>query len=260
MIELNILSTGDGTSQPVLFHKANSDNRPLLVGFHTWSHDRFNQVDNMLPYAVKYDWNLLLPEFRGPNLKKNTCCKDSCGSDIAIRDVFDAIEYVAEKYSVDEKNVFLLGASGGGQMTLLTLAQRPEKFKAAAAFVPLCDLEKWYYSWSEKEDIRGYKQDIEACLGGAPSKDNIAEYKKRSPICYIKELSRANLKIFHGKYDDTISVTQSIDLFGKIFDCNREAHVFLDIFDGGHEMDMESAFYWFMSQSHNKKSKKEVTG
>ena len=66
--EIYIKSTLDGTLQPSLFYKSTSaQKRPLLVGLHTWSFDRFNQIHNMLPMAEKYDFNLLLPEFRGAN-------------------------------------------------------------------------------------------------------------------------------------------------------------------------------------------------
>ena len=73
--EILIKSTLDSTMQPSLFYKSETnEKRPLLVGLHTWSHDRFNQINNMLPYAQKYDFNLLLPEFRGDNLKTNPIC------------------------------------------------------------------------------------------------------------------------------------------------------------------------------------------
>ena len=63
--EILVKSTIDGTMQPSLFYKsASKEKRPLLVGLHTWSFDRFNQIANMLPVAEKYDFNLLLPEFR----------------------------------------------------------------------------------------------------------------------------------------------------------------------------------------------------
>ena len=42
----------DGSLQPSLFYKSESkEKRPLLVGLHSWSHDRFNQIGNMLPLA-----------------------------------------------------------------------------------------------------------------------------------------------------------------------------------------------------------------
>ncbi len=70
--------------QPSLFYKSETcEKRPLLVGLHTWSFNRFNQIDNMLPYAEKYDFNLLLPEFRGSNLNTNPNSTQACGSEFA---------------------------------------------------------------------------------------------------------------------------------------------------------------------------------
>ena len=42
--EILIKSTMDGTMQPSLFYKSESnEKRPLLVGLHTWSYDRFTR-------------------------------------------------------------------------------------------------------------------------------------------------------------------------------------------------------------------------
>ena len=50
--EILVKSSLDGTMQSSLFYKSESKKkRPLLAGLHTWSHDRFNQIENMLPYA-----------------------------------------------------------------------------------------------------------------------------------------------------------------------------------------------------------------
>ena len=81
--------------QPSLFYRASTPNRPLLVGLHTWSFDRFNQINNMLPFAEENDFNLLLPDFRGKNRKDNPDdCHKACGSEYAKQDIKDAIDYV----------------------------------------------------------------------------------------------------------------------------------------------------------------------
>ena len=115
MIEINVKSSIDGTLQPNLFYAAKEKNRPLIVGLHTWSYNRFNQIENMLPLAEKLSFNLLLPEFRGSNLESNPDCKKACGSEAAKQDIKDAIDYVLEEYKIDKENIFLLGLSGGGQ-------------------------------------------------------------------------------------------------------------------------------------------------
>jgi len=247
--EILIKSTLDLTMQPSLFYKAETEEkRPLLVGLHTWSFDRFNQINNMLPYAEKYNFNLLLPEFRGSNLKTNPICTQACGSIYAKQDIKDAIDYVIANENVDSENIFLLGLSGGGHMSLLMAGFCPEYFKAIGAYVPICDLEKW------TEQNKNYSEHVLACCDG-----NVDEMKKRSPLSYVDNIAKSNLKIFHGKFDPVVPVSQSLELYNKIMLQYPNARVFLDVFDGGHEIDMEMAMYWIMSQ-YVGGNKKTVTG
>ena len=247
--EILVKSSLDGTMQPSLFYKSESkEKRPLLVGLHTWSHNRFNQVNNMLPYAEKFDYNLLLPEFRGPNLVSNPICTQACGSEYTKQDIKDAIDYVIENEDVDKDNVFLLGLSGGGHMSLLMAGFCPEYFKAIGAYVPVCDLEG-FMEYSE-----GYGEHVLACCS-----NDVDEMKKRSPISYIDNIAKANVKIFHGKFDPVVPVSQSLELYDKIMEKYPKSRVFLDIFDGGHEIDLEIAFYWLRTQYEGKYNV-EVTG
>ena len=246
--EIFIRSTQDGTMQPSLFYKAEGSNRPLLVGLHTWSFDRFNQIDNMLPYAEKYDFNLLLPEFRGNNLETNPNCTMACGSLYAKQDICDAIDYVLTNYDIDPDNIFLLGNSGGGHMSMLMAGFCPARFKAIAAFVPITDLEIWA---AQNPD---YRRHVLACTGGSGE-----EMAVRSPMTYLDTIAKANIKLFHGKYDPVVPVSHSLDFFGRMQLHHPDARCYLDIFDGGHEMDMTAAFHWFLSQ-YQGGNKQKVTG
>ena len=245
--ELLVKSTVDGSLQPSLFYRASCPGRPLFVGLHTWSFDRFNQINNMLPYAKELDFNLLLPEFRGPNLATNPNATDACGSEVARQDIKDAIDYVIKNEGVDGENVFLLGLSGGGHMALMMAGYCPEYFKAIGSFVPICDLAKW------ADENANYRPHIIACCGTEE------EMLRRSPVSYVDKIATANLKIFHGKYDSCVPVTQSIALYDMVFKKDPRARVFLDIFDGGHEIDMKSAMYWLLSQ-YNGEEKIAITG
>lgn len=111
-----------------------------MVGLHTWSHDRFNQINNMLPYAERYNFNLLLPEFRGRNLDNNSHCTDACGSVLAKQDIKDVVDYVITNENIGRENIFLLGFSGGGHMALLMAGYCPTYFKAIGAYAPITDL------------------------------------------------------------------------------------------------------------------------
>ena len=246
--EIFVKSTLDGTMQPSFFYKSDStEKRPLLVGLHTWSFERSNQIKNMLPVAEKYDFNLLLPEFRGKNLSSNPICKQACGSELAKQDIQDAIDHLIEQDLVDKDNIFLLGLSGGGHMALLMAGKCPEYFKAIGAYVPITDLTRWV-----KENA-GYAPHVMACCGTEE------EMLRRSPIAYVDTIAKANLKIFHGKTDPIVPVSHSIRLFNAIVEKHPNARVFLDIFDGGHEIDLQTAAYWIISQ-YNPTEKTLVTG
>lgn len=247
--ELWIQSTADGTQQPSLFYQASgTEKRPLLVGLHSWSYDRFNQIKRMVPYAQKYNFHLLLPEFRGRNLPSNPHCTEACGSELAKQDIKDAIDYVVKEYPVDAENIFLLGLSGGGHMTLLMCGFCPEYFRAAGAVVPITDLNKWV------GQNKNYLPKVMACCS-----DSEEEMRKRSPMSYLDTIAKANLKIFHGKFDPVVPVSHSLELYGALMEKYPRSRVFLDIFDGGHEIDMEQAMYWLLSQYQGKKLG-EVTG
>lgn len=248
MIEILVPSALDGSEEPSLYHAASGRCRPLLVGLHTWSHDRFNQVENLLPLAQKHDFHLLLPEFRGPNLQSNPRAAMACGSEYAVEDVKDAIDYALAHYDIDRENVFLLGLSGGGHMALMMAGRIPAYFRAIGAAVPITDLSKWALQNPD------YRENLLACCGIDRS-----EQKKRSPISYTDAIARANLKIFHGKFDPVVPVSQSLELYAAILEEHPDARIFLDIFDGGHEIDMNAAEYWLLSQ-YAPRERTAVTG
>ena len=78
-------------------------------------------------------------------------------------------------------------------------------------------------------------------------------------INYVEKLVKSNLKIFHGKFDGVVSYLQSYDLYKAIMKIEPNARVFLDIFDGGHAINMETAFAWLLSQ-YKKENLTAVTG
>ena len=234
--------------QPSLYRKSPSEGkRPLLVGLHTWSYDRFNQINDLLPVAEEYDFNLILPEFRGANLTSNPHATQACASELAMRDIRDAVDFAVSD-GADPAHVFLYGCSGGGHMALMMAGYCPEYFEAIASFVPITDLKKWAGQNAH------YTPHILACCN-----DDEAEMAKRSPISYVDEIARANVKIFHGKYDPSVPFTHSVELFNAVIAKYPRSKVYLDIFDGGHEFDMHQAIYWFMSQ-YKTDTKEAVTG
>ncbi len=244
--EILIRSTLDDTMQPSLFFRAKAkEKRPLLVGLHTWSHNRTNQIQYLLKFAEEQDFHLLLPEFRGPNLKNNPCAKQACGSVYAKQDIKDAVDYIKATETVDENNVFLVGLSGGGHMAMLMAGFCPAYFKAIAAFVPISDLRTW------REESPSYTEHIDHCCS-----ESLEEMFQRSPIKYIDEIAKANLKIFHGKFDSVVPVSQSIRFFNEMMARHPKATVYLDVFDGGHQFALPLCQNWLLSQYGKKEVQK----
>ena len=248
MKEILVRSSLDGTMQPSLLFKAEGEVRPLLVGLHTWSCDRFNQKEKMPPLAEALGFHLLLPEFRGPNLDSNPHCTEACGSRLAMTDILDAVDAALAELGTPPSEVYLLGGSGGGHMALMMAGTAPERFAAIAAVVPISDLVKW------RDQNPNYTRHIIACTGGDEQ-----EMLRRSPISYLDGIARANVKIFHGKYDPSVPVSQSIELYGRLMREYPRARVYLDIFDGGHEMCAEEVEIFFRKQ-HARRRSESLTG
>ncbi|MBR2615373.1 MAG: prolyl oligopeptidase family serine peptidase [Clostridia bacterium] len=198
--------------------------------------------------AETYNFHLLLPEFRGKNCIGNPELKKAMGSEYAKSDIKEAIDYVLEREKVDRDNIFLLGLSGGGHMALLMAGMIPEYFKAVGAAVPIVDLARW------AEENPRYGKHVYACCG-----TDREEMLRRSPIAYLDGIARANVKLFHGKRDPVVPASHSLELFHRILEKYPDARVYLDIFDGTHEIDMKSATHWIMTQ-YKKTSNTEVTG
>jgi len=239
--ELEIVSTMDGAAEKALFHyPEKKGNVPLVVGLHTWSYDRFNQVEQMFPLCRDRGWALLLPEFRGPNLFSNPRARQACGSAHARQDILDALDTVAAVYSIDTERIFLLGGSGGGHMALLMAAHAPDRWKAVSAWVPITDLAAWHGENPE------YAPHVTACCGGEPGSGEAVdrEYSERSPLDFIEELSTVTLSVHHGRHDPIVRYSHSWRL-AEALEKQGAQRFYFEIFDGAHDIHYDKAFSWF---------------
>jgi dipeptidyl aminopeptidase/acylaminoacyl peptidase len=234
-------SSCDGSPEPLLvYHPGGATPVPLVVGLHTWSYDRFNQVEGMLPLCRERGWALVLPEFRGPNLTSNLRARQAGGSALAIQDIIDAVAEVSQRHPVSADAVFLLGGSGGGHMSLLVAASAPKLWRGVSSWVPITDLPAWHGQNPE------YAHHIAACCGGAPgaSEDVDREYRERSPLTMVEALSKVNLSLHHGRFDPVVPYSHSWNLAQEL-ERRSASRFFFDIFDGEHDIRYDAAFRWF---------------
>lgn len=241
MSEIVVTSTVDGSDEPALLWVPQGTRPcPLVVGLHTWSADRFNQVEAMLPQCTARGWALLLPEFRGANTPGNPRALQAAGSEPARQDILDAVEAVTDRYAIDREHVFLVGGSGGGHMALMMAGTAPRAFTAVSAWCPITDVAAWH------EQNPRYRQRIEACMGGPPgaSPEVDRRYHDRSPINHTATMARATLSVHHGRGDTSVPWRHTWELACAVLEHDPSAF-YVELFDGGHEIHLDRAFAWF---------------
>ena len=200
--EVSYTSPGDHSTQRALFWSPQglTQERPLLVGLHTWS-AHYRQTGSSPPYLAwckQRGWIFIHPNFRGPN---RTAA--ALGSDLAVADIVGAVEYAKSQATVDMRRIYLIGASGGGHMALLMAGRHPEIWAGVSAWVPISDVAAWHRECTENSSFAGYAKHIEAALGGTPETDSARaeSAKRRSPVTWLARAKGVALDINAGVHD-----------------------------------------------------------
>lgn len=198
--QISVKSTADGSEQPVqAWSPEGNEARPLLVGLHTWGGD-FKQASNGPAFArwcMERGWHFVFPHFRGPNRTP-----EAMGSDLAVQDIADAVAWVKQHRRVDDDRVYLIGASGGGHMSLLMAARHPELWAGVSAWVGISDIAAWHAEHVRGGKADNYAKDIQAALGGPPDTEaRLADARRRSPLTWLRAARGVNLDIAHGIHD-----------------------------------------------------------
>lgn len=235
IVQIEIPRQNGEPDQPALwYHSGTRKKKPLLLVLHSWSADYIQHYG--IPYGVfaeKNDWIFIHPNYRG-----KFDDPDATGSEKAVHDVLDALEYAKENAPVDENRIYLAGFSGGAAMSLIMTGRYPEKFTAALAWVPVYDLNDWYdhVTQSELWYTEHYKTDIEASCGGNPDTDDQAREscRKRSPSSYLANARGKDVQVFisGGIQDLFVPPSHAIrafnDLSGKKHRISEEDYRFID--------------------------------
>lgn len=215
--DIEITSTADGSEQPALWLAPRGDkDRPLLVVLHSWS-SGYTQHAGM-PYAIwahENGWAVIAPEFRGVNDDAS-----ALGSDLAVQDVVDAIDYATAQDGVESGRVYAVGYSGGGMMSLLVAGRHPDKVTAVASWGPIYDLVEFY-----RQSLaagRHYAGDITAGCGGDPTDGGPArqECLHRSPMTHLDAAREQGVPVFiaQGILDSLLSPSHGASAFNQLAD------------------------------------------
>jgi poly(3-hydroxybutyrate) depolymerase len=216
--DVKIRSSKDGTMQSALFWspKQSADAVPLLVGLHSWS-AKYTQENGYLELAKKHGWAVILPDFRGPNLRP-----EACASDLAVQDVLEAVEYAKQHARIDPRRIYLVGGSGGGHMSLVMAGRVPKLWAGVSAWVPISDLAAWHAESAKRKNV--YAKMMEQVCGGKPgTPETDQQYRARSPLTYLAAAKGLPIDINTGIHDGhkgSVPVSHSLRAFNLLAEIN----------------------------------------
>ena len=189
---------------------------PLLVVVHSWSAGYLQNAN--IPFGVwaqRSGWAMIAPDFRGVNDRP-----EATGSDLAVQDVIDAVDYAIDQGGVDHNRVFIVGYSGGGMASLLLAGRHPDRFAGAVSFVPVYDLIDWYDYVRTNLPGRAYTRQITASCGGDPSVPGDAQQscRHRSPEAHLSGAGDAGMPVYiaHGLDDQVVPPSYAARAFNQL--------------------------------------------
>jgi len=115
-------------------------------------------------------------------------------------DLMSGVDAVIAKGSVDERNLFVTGGSGGGVLTAWIVGHT-ERFRAAVVAKPVIN----WYSFVLTSDAYGFFSRY--WFPGKPW-DHVEHYMKRSPISYVKNVKTPTMLIT-GESDHRTPISES---------------------------------------------------
>jgi dipeptidyl aminopeptidase/acylaminoacyl peptidase len=179
---------------------------PLLVFAHGGVHGDFNMASyaHVVREMVEQGYAVIAPEYRGSSGYGGEFWKQIDYGGLEVEDVFAAKKWMLENHAnIDATRVGILGWSHGGLITLMNLFEHPKDFRAGYAGVPVSDLvARMGYKG------QGYRDEFSAATHiGKTAEDNVAEYRRRSPVTHASKLE-SPLLIHTTTNDEDVNVLE----------------------------------------------------
>jgi len=219
-----------GATNPILLHcytfipkhLDRSRKQPLIVFVHQGVHASLDTtIDaHLIRELIEQGYTVVATDYRGSTGYGREFYEEIDYGGLEVDDVYKGLQWMLERYGfLDPKRVGIVGWSHGGLITLMNIFAHPKAYAAAYAGVPVSDLVARMGYESE-----GYRQLYSAPYHlGETVQDDIAEYRKRSPVTHAKELDTPLLLHTNTNDEDVnyLEVEHLIQAFkaeGKPFD------------------------------------------
>lgn len=209
---------------------------PLIVLPHGGVHADFTTYyAHIIRELVSQGYVVVAPEYRGSTGYGKSMYEAIDYGGLEVEDVYASRNYMLENFDfIDQNKIGIVGWSHGGLIALMNIFDHPNDFQCAFAGVPVSDLiaRMGYYDQS-------YRAQFEADYHiGQTANQNVAEYRRRSPVWNVGKMKSTPLLIHTNTNDDDVNVLEVEGLIralkaeGKKF----EYEIFQDA-PGGHSFD-----------------------
>jgi dipeptidyl aminopeptidase/acylaminoacyl peptidase len=198
-----------------------SKKQPLIVFAHQGVHANFDTSDlHVIRELLEQGYTIVASDYRGSTGYGRGFYEQIDYGGREIDDVYLGTQWMLETYPfLDAKRVGMMGWSHGGYITLMNILEHTKTYAVAYAGVPVSDLvARMGYEPESYRELYSAPYHI-----GKTVRDDIEEYRKRSPVNHVKALEtpllvHANTNDEDVNYLEVEHLIQALKAEGKKFE------------------------------------------
>lgn len=178
------------------------------ASFNYHPYHSYGVYDSILKLFPKNNFIVLKIDYKGSigfGRNYSESIKGSVGKDDVL-DVLNAVEYIKNRYKVSE--VYLMGNSYGGYLSLKSLVERPDVFNGVVSINGVTDWESLV--------VKMQNSIFNTEFNGLPDVNNRSLYDQASIYNKIGNIENQSISIIAGIADKTIPYWQATDLYDKL--------------------------------------------
>ncbi|VDH01129.1 Prolyl endopeptidase precursor [Lysinibacillus sphaericus] len=227
--EVCTFNSFDGLEVPYFYYAKERNPKATVIYIHGGPESQIRADFNpVIQYLVSKGFAVVAPNVRGSSgYGRNYIQLDDGRKRMdAVADLASLVEDLAQKKSIDQNRIGIMGRSYGGFMVLAALTHYPEIWAAGVDIVGISHLKTFLENtgpWRRK--IREYE------YGTLGEDDDF--FEDISPLNHLDKI-QAPLLVFHGKNDTRVPVSEAEQLTKQMLEMGKEVE--LVVFeDEGHQ-------------------------